>query len=123
MYQEINGVLAVSFTCPTTIAINDVVEIVDDNEVDIISAPSSKVVGVVCAHRTGDTVCTVATRFLRRSDERVAGEDIDAVGPFVFGASNKVYAYDSQTHTIDQIAGLVIKIGDEDETVETLELV
>lgn len=96
MYQEINNVLGVSFTCPSTIAEGDVVEIVDDNEVAAITDVSAKVVGVVCAHRDSDTTCTVSTRFQRRSDERVAGEDID-VGPFVFGASNEVFAYTAGT--------------------------
>ena len=105
MIQELNNVLAVSFTCPTTIEIDDVVEIVDDNEIAAITAPSSAIVGVVCAHRTiagvGDTTCTVATRFKARRDDRIAGEDV-TVGPFVFGADNKVYQYapaSAATHT------------------------
>lgn len=101
MYQEINNVLGVSFSCPTTIAEGDVVEIVDDNEVAAITGFSTNIVGVVCAHRDSDTTCTVSTRFQRRSDERVAGEDV-VVGPFVFGADNEVYQYipaTAATHT------------------------
>lgn len=97
MYQEINNVLGVSFTCASTIAEGDVVEISADNTVAAVTSIGSlKTVGVVCAHRDSDTTCTVATRFLRRSDERIAGETV-AVGPFVFGPDNKVYAYDGGT--------------------------
>ncbi len=123
MIQELKTIIAVSFGCPSTIEEGDVVEIVDDNEVDVISQTNSlKVVGVVCAHRYKDTTCTVSTRFLSRRDNRIAGEDV-SVGPFVFGAGSKVYAYDSENHSPAAICGLVIKSGSEGDFVETLEMV
>ncbi len=123
MIQELKTIIAVSFACPSTIEEGDVVEIVDDNEVAVISeANSLKIVGVVCAHRYKDTTCTVSTRFLSRRDNRVAGEDV-VVGPFVFGAGSKVYAFDAENHSPAAICGLVIKAGSEGDFVETLELV
>lgn len=123
MIQELKTIIAVSFVCPSTIEEGDVVEIVDDNEVAVISAANSlKVVGVVCAHRYNDTTCTVSTRFLSRRDNRVAGEDV-VVGPFVFGVGSKVYAFDAVNHSPAAICGLVIKAGSTGDFVETLELV
>lgn len=124
MEQGINGLLAVSFTCPVGLVQGDIVEIVDENEVDIVKTTGSlAIVGQICAKRRLDTVCTVSTRFLRRRDDRVAGENITAVGPFVFGADNEVFAYDDKTHSPAAIAGLVTTLGDHDDAVETLELV
>ncbi len=123
MIQELKTIIAVSFDCPSTIEEGDVVEITGDNQVDVISAANSlKVVGVVCAHRYKDTTCTVSTRFISRRDNRVAGENVD-VGPFVFGAGSKVYAFDDENHSPAAICGLVIKSGSEGDFVETLELV
>lgn len=123
MIQELKTVIAVSFSCPSTIEEGDVVEITGDNEVDAISGANSlKVVGSVCAHRYKDTTCTVSTRFLARRDNREAGEDV-AVGPFVFGSGSKVHAYDPENHSPAAICGLVIRGGAGGDPVETLELV
>ena len=102
MIQSNNNVLAVRFTCANTIAQGDIVEVSADNTVAVLSASgSASVVGSVDSYVYGATECVVATRFRQRRDDRVAGEDL-SVGPFVFGADNKVYQYTpatAATHT------------------------
>lgn len=102
-YQNVPGaVLAISFACADTIQKGDIVEITDDLEVAVLSAAgSASVVGSVDNYAYGSTTCTVATRFRERRSDRIAGEDL-TVGPFVFGALNKVYKYTpatAATHT------------------------
>lgn len=122
MFQSQNNVLAVRFTCANTIAQGNVVEITTDNTVAVPSAAGSlKIVGSVDSYAYGATECVVATKFRQRRDDRIAGENFDACGPFVWGNDKKVYVYDDQTHSPAAIAGLVIKIGDATEAVETLE--
>ena len=121
MIQNKSNVLAVRFTCANTIEKGDVVEITTDNTVAAVSGASAKVVGVVDAYSYGETECVVATRFRERRDDRVAGENFAACAPFYFGASNKVYLWENGTDDPETIGGLVIKAGDKDATVETLE--
>lgn len=121
MIQSNANVLAVRFTCANTIDKGDVVEITTDNTVAAVTGASAKVVGVVESYVYGATECVVNTRFRERRDDRVAGENFAACAPFYFGASNKVYLWETGTDKPETIGGLVIKIGDADETVETLE--
>lgn len=122
MKQTIHDVLAVAFTCPTSIAVGDVALIDDDNEIiKNASAGSLKRVGTVVTHTESATTCVVATPFRERRDDRVAGATC-AVGPFVWNADMKVIAYDANTHDPYAIAGVVIKAAaDADDVVETLE--
>lgn len=121
MIQTNQNVLAVRFTCANTIDKGDVVEITTDNTVAAVSGASIKVVGVVESYTYGATECVVNTRFRERRDDRVAGENFAACAPFYFGASNKVYLWETGTDDPACIAGLVIKKGDADDIVETLE--
>ena len=121
MIQSNNNVLAVRFTCANTVDVGDIVEITTDNTVAAISAASAKIVGCVVSHAYGATECVVATRFRERRDDRVAAENFAACAPFYFGADNKVYLWETGTDKPEVIGGLVIKAGDADATVETLE--
>ena len=122
MKQSLHDVLAVTMTCPTTIAVNDVVIIDDDNEVIKLNAAGSlKKVGTVATHKESAATCVINTPFRESRDDRVSGAAC-AVGPFVWDASMKAIAYDANTHDPAAIAGLVITAAsDADETVETLE--
>lgn len=121
MIQSNNNVLAVRFTCATTVDVGDIVEITADNTVAALSGVSIKVVGCVVSHAYGATECVVATRFRERRDDRIAAENFAACAPFYFGADNKVYLWEAGTDGVASIGGLVIKAGDADEAVETLE--
>lgn len=123
MKQRLDNVLAVSFTCLSSIEVGDVVVISADNTVvKNAAAGSLAVVGTVCKHGYLATKCTVETRFRERRDDRVSGAAV-AVGPFVFDASGKVIAYDAAAHDPSAIRGLVIKHATAgDQVVETLEL-
>lgn len=120
MYQKIDNVLAVAFTCAAdTLAVGDVVEISADNTVVKRTLASTKVVGTVAA--AFGTGCTINTRFRERRDDRVAGAAV-AVGPFVWDADGKAIAFASETHSVAAIAGLVIvSASAEDDAIETLE--
>jgi hypothetical protein len=122
MYQSLRDVLAVQFTCASSIEVGDVVVISGNKTVAINSAAGAlTVVGTVCKHRDDELVCTVETRFRERRDDRASGASV-AVGPFVFDASNKVIAYDSNSHDPAAIRGLVITAANAgDVVVETLE--
>lgn len=122
MKQTIHDILAVAFTCPTTIAVGDVALIDDDLEVIKNDAAASlKKVGVVATHTAGTTTCVVNTSFRERRDDRLSGAAV-AVGPFVWNASMKAIAYDANTHDAGAIAGLVIvAASDVDQVIETLE--
>ena len=122
MKQTLHDVIAVAFTCPTTIAVGDVAIIDDDNEIIKLNAAASlKRVGTVVTHTDSATTCVVATPFRERRDDRVSGAAC-AVGPFVWDADMKVIAYDANTHDPAAIAGVVITAASGgDETVETLE--
>lgn len=123
MKQRLDNVLAVSFTCLSSINVGDVVTISANNTVvKLAEAGSLKVVGTVCKHGYLATSCTVETRFRERRDDRVSGAAC-AVGPFVFDANGKVIAYSAASHDPSAIRGLVIKAStDADQVVETLEL-
>jgi hypothetical protein len=97
MKQELLDILAVGFTCASTIEVDDVVYVSADNTVAVLTAPGmASKVGTVCAHTDDALYCTVRTRFLARNDDRIAGETV-VVGPFVFGADNEVYQYTAAT--------------------------
>lgn len=86
-------ILAISFACPTTIAVGDVVKISGDNAVvKNTDIGSVNIAGVVCAHVPGAASCTVATRFRERRDDRLAGVTVTP-GGFVWGPLNKAYPY------------------------------
>lgn len=122
MKQTVHDILAVAFTCPTTIAEGDVAVIDDDNEIIKNEvAGSLGVVGNVATHRENATTCVVNTKFRERRDDRLAGAAC-AVGPFVWDADMKAIEYDANTHDSAAIAGLVIKSAAQgDDVVETLE--
>jgi hypothetical protein len=93
MNQGVQDILAVSFACPTTIEVGDVVKISGDNAViKNTDIGSVAVVGTVCAHIPGAAYCTVATRFRERKDDRLAGV-IVTHGAFVWGPLNRAYPY------------------------------
>ena len=93
MNQGVQDILAVSFACPTTIEVGDVVKISGDNAViKNTDIGSVDVVGTVCAHIPGAAFCTVATRFRERKDDRLAGVTVTP-GAFVWGPLNKAYPY------------------------------
>ncbi len=125
MKQRNDNVLAVSFICPTTIAVGDVAilntaaaKTVKKND----AAGSVNLVGVVDAHLDGATTCTVATKFRERRDDRVSGAAIATTGPFVWDAAHKVIKYNPASHDAAAIAGLVITLANAaDIVVETLE--
>lgn len=125
MKQKIDNVLAVSFTCPTTIAVNDIAilnttasKTVKKND----AAGSVNYVGRVSAHLTAATTCTVDTKFRERRDDRLSGAAFAATGPFVWNASHKAIPYNSSTHDPSAIAGLCLTICDSaDDVIETLE--
>jgi len=122
MYQKRSEVLAVKFTCPTTVGVGDPVVISDDLTVAAISgAGSTSIIGTVCQHLDGAAYCTVETKFRERRDDRVAGAEC-AVGPFVFDANGEVIAYDADSHDPAAIVGVVIVAAAQaDDIVETLE--
>ena len=89
MNQGVQDILAVSFACPTTIEVGDIVEISADNTVAKIAGIGSvDFVGVVCSHIPGAAFCTVATRFRERRDDRLAGVTVTP-GAFVWGPSQQ----------------------------------
>ncbi|MDQ1285646.1 MAG: hypothetical protein QG663_1060, partial [Thermodesulfobacteriota bacterium] len=93
MNQGVQDILAVSFACPTTIEVGDIVEISADNTVAKVAGIGSvDFVGTVCSHIPGAASCTVATRFRERRDDRLAGVTVTS-GAFVWGPSNKAYPY------------------------------
>lgn len=116
-------VLAVNFTCATTINVGDVVEVSADNTVAVPSgAGSIKIVGTVCKHLTGATECTVETRFREKRTDRVSGAAC-AVGAFVFDGAGKVIAYASETHSPAAIRGVALThTSNPNEAIDTLEL-
>ena len=122
MKQTVHDILAVAFTCPTTIEVGDVALIDDDNEIIKNNAAGSlKIVGVVATHKDDATTCVVNTKFRERRDDRLAGAAC-AVGPFVWDADMKAIEYDSNTHDPAAIAGIVIKAAAQgDDVIETLE--
>jgi len=125
MKQRLSDVLAVSFACPSTIAVGDVVVLDSTAKTvkQVDAAGSVAIVGTVAVHKGTDLFCTVETRFRERRDDRVSGAAITAPGPFVYDAAGKVIAYNSTTHDAAAIAGLVITTATAaDQTVETLEL-
>ena len=124
MYQTRNDVLAVKFTvAANAVAVGDVVIITDDLTVAKNNAAGSlAVVGTVAQYRTGDTQCTVNTRFRERRDDRIVPAADIVVGPFVFDADNNVIAYNSGVHSPAAIRGLAITTPTATgATVETLE--
>jgi hypothetical protein len=123
MKQKRNDMLAISFACPSTVEVGDVVIINSAKAVIKNNAAGSlKIVGTVCVHRADALTCTVETRFREHRDDRVSGAAISAVGPFVFDAAGKVIAYSAASHDPASIAGLVITTaGGADVVVETLE--
>ena len=118
-----SDVLAVNFTCATTINVGDVVEATTANTVAVPSgAGSIKIIGTVCKHLDGATECTVETRFREKRTDRLSGAAC-AIGAFVFDSAGKVIAYDSQTHSPAAIRGIAITSTDAgDAAIETLEL-
>lgn len=115
-------VLALNFTCATTINKGDVVEISGDSTVAVPSgAGSIKIVGTVVKHLDDATECTVETRFREKRTDRVSGAAC-AVGAFVFDADGKVIAYNSDTHSPAAIRGVAIThTSAGDAAIETLE--
>lgn len=92
MIRKLNEVLAVSFTCDSSIEVGDRVEVLTDGKVTkIATRGSSHYVGNVCKHLAGATTCTVETPFRIYRNDAVAGAACP-VGPFVYGADNKVYS-------------------------------
>jgi ABC-type uncharacterized transport system YnjBCD ATPase subunit len=118
-----SDVLAVNFTCATTVDVGDVVEVSADNTVAVPSgAGSIKIVGTVCKHLADATECTVETRFREKRTDRVSGAAC-AVGAFVFDGDGKVIAYAAETHSAAAIRGVAIThTSNADEAIETLEL-
>jgi ABC-type uncharacterized transport system YnjBCD ATPase subunit len=116
-------VLAVNFTCATTVDVGDVVEATTANTVAVPSgAGSIKIVGTVCKHLADATECTVETRFREKRTDRLSGAAC-AIGAFVFDGDGKVIAYDSQTHSPAAIRGVAITSTNAgDAAIETLEL-
>lgn len=118
-----SDVLAVNFTCATTVDVGDVVEVSADNTVAVPSgAGSIKIVGTVCKHLADATECTVETRFREKRTDRLSGAAC-AVGAFVFDGDGKVIAYAAETHSAAAIRGVAIThTHNADEAIETLEL-
>lgn len=123
MKQSKGDILAVKFTCATTVEKGDVVEISADNTVAVpAGAGSIKIVGTVVKHLDGATECVVETPFRECREDRVSGAAC-AVGPFVFDSAGKVIAYDANTHSPAAIRGLAITSTNAGNlTIETLEL-
>jgi hypothetical protein len=93
MLQSKNKCLAVSFACPSSIAVGDVVCI--DSDLSVIknaSIAAINLVGTVAKHRDTDEICTVNTRFRERRDDREA-YSVFANGPFVLDANCKAVQY------------------------------
>ena len=94
MYQRKGKVLAIEFTCPTTIEVGDVAVLATaDNTVAKVSTEGSlKRVGTVATHQDGATTCVVETSFRERRDDRIAAT-VFANGPFVWDATGKAASY------------------------------
>ena len=94
MQQKRGRVLAVGFTCPTTVEVGDVAVITSsDNTIQANSAEgSTKIVGTIAAHIEDATSCVVETKFRERRDDRVAAS-VFANGPFVWGATGLATPY------------------------------
>ena len=123
--QALSEVLAIGFTCATTINKGDDVVISAANTVALMAAEASlDYVGRVVVHRDGATECTVETPFRYRplgDDRRLSGAAV-AVGPFVFDAAGKVINYDADVHSPAAIRGILITTANAaDVRVETLE--
>lgn len=123
MKQSKSDVLAVKFTCATSVAVGDMVEITAANTVAVPSgAGSIKIVGRVVQHLDSATECVVETKFREKRTDRVSGAAV-AVGAFVFDGDGKVINYSSDTHSPAAICGLAITTTNAgDVAVETLEL-
>lgn len=94
MYQKKGKVLAIEFTCPTTIEVGDVVVLTsgDQTVAKVSTEASLKRVGTVATHQDGATTCVVETPFRERRDDRVAAT-VFANGPFVWDATGKAASY------------------------------
>jgi hypothetical protein len=94
-----------------------------DNTVKALDAAGQFIVGVVCAHEADATVCTIETRFRERRDDRISGAASTPAGPFVWelDTTYKAIAYSSGSHDASGIAGVILKGGNDGDTIETLE--
>lgn len=95
--KRLENILAISFACDAnSVAVGDLVKIVSNNKVAVVTEPTDKIIGRVCVYLKDATSCTVATKFRNCLYDVVAGENL-SVGPFVYGGENKAYQYVSGT--------------------------
>lgn len=116
MLRKLNNVLAVEFTCASTIDVDDIVEISAASTVAVpSSAASIAIVGRVCKHAEDATTCTVETKFREYRDDVIAGEAISAGTPIVNSATApKVIAYTDVSHDSAEIMGLAVTASSQD---------